>query len=138
MDAANLTDIPVFASLSGSARRALAKVAQQRRVEAGETVFRQGDTADGFYLVLAGSVQVERDGRVISTLRQGDFFGEIGLVGEGTRSASVTAQSAAQLAFIPPRSFTQLARDAPQVMSQIREEVTLRRAWDRVQDHKPG
>ena len=41
-------------------------------------------------------------------------------------------------AFIPPRSFTQLARDAPQVMSQIREEVTLRRAWDRVQDHKPG
>jgi CRP-like cAMP-binding protein len=134
VDDADLKAIPLFSSLSRGARRTLAEAAEERQAAAGETVFSQGDAADGFYVIVEGELEVERDGRVIGTLWPGGFFGEIALVGDGSRSASVTARSPARLVFVPPSAFAELERSAPDAMLRIREAVTLRHAWDRVVD----
>src|SRR4051795_7898486 len=74
----------------------LAQVAVPRTYEAGEAVFREGDTGDTCYIVREGSVRVMRrhsDGRSITLaeLRPGAIFGELAMFGGETRSASVEA-----------------------------------------------
>ena len=88
--------VPLFASLSERDLEQLAQVAVPRSYEAGEAVFREGDTGDTCYVVREGSVRVTRrhsDGRAITLaeLRPGAIFGELAMFGGETRSASVEA-----------------------------------------------
>ena len=76
-----LARVPLFADLSERDLEQLAQVAVPRSYDAGEAVFREGDTGDTCYVVREGSVRVTRrhsDGRVITLaeLREGDKFGE--------------------------------------------------------------
>src|SRR3954463_8605981 len=94
--AALLAQVPLFASLSQRDREQLAQVAVPRSYEAGEAVFREGDSGDTCYVVRQGSVRVTRrhsDGRSITLaeLRPGAIFGELAMFGGETRSASVEA-----------------------------------------------
>ena len=94
--AALLAKVPLFASLSERDLEQLAQVAVPRSYDAGEAVFREGDSGDTHYVVREGSVRVTRrhsDGRVITLaeLRPGDIFGELAMFGGETRSASVEA-----------------------------------------------
>src|SRR5918911_3000277 len=89
-----LGQVPLFSSLSERDLTELAQVAVPRTYEAGEAVFREGDTGDTCYVVRSGSVRVTRrhsDGRAITLaeLRPGDIFGELAMFGGETRSASV-------------------------------------------------
>lgn len=56
----------------------------------GTVVFRQGDEADRFFILVDGGVEIERDGEVLATLGAGAFFGESALLVRGRRSATVT------------------------------------------------
>jgi hypothetical protein len=62
--------------------------------EEGDTIVREGERGDAFYLVLHGAAVVLKDGQVVSRIEQGEFFGEIALVASQTRSASVVAAEA--------------------------------------------
>jgi len=91
-----LARVPLFADLSERELEQLAQVAVPRTYEAGEAVFREGDSGDTCYIVREGSVRVTRrhsDGRVITLaeLRPGAIFGELAMFGGETRSASVEA-----------------------------------------------
>ena len=88
--------VSLFADLSERELEQLAQVAVPRTYEAGEAVFREGDTGDTCYIVREGSVRVTRrhsDGRSITLaeLRPGAIFGELAMFGGETRSASVEA-----------------------------------------------
>jgi CRP/FNR family transcriptional regulator, cyclic AMP receptor protein len=88
--------VPLFADLSERDLEQLAQVAVPRTYEAGEAVFREGDSGDTCYVVREGSVRVTRrhsDGRVITLaeLRPGSIFGELAMFGGEERSASVEA-----------------------------------------------
>src|SRR4051812_50123871 len=89
-----LARVTLFADLSERALEQLAQVAVPRPYEAGEAVFREGDSGDTCYVVREGSVRVTRrhfDGRVITLaeLRPGSIFGELAMFGGEERSASV-------------------------------------------------
>jgi CRP-like cAMP-binding protein len=80
----------------------LQEIAEEMRFEPGNTVFNEGDRADGMYLVLEGTALIVRkavsgDQRVVSTTMPGQSFGEIGLLVERPRQASVIAGSEAPL-----------------------------------------
>ena len=59
----------------------------------GAYVAKQGETGVGFHLVVDGTAEVSKDGAVLTHLGHGGYFGEIGLIDGGTRSATVTATS---------------------------------------------
>lgn len=91
-----LAQVPMFSELSADELRRLAEVAVPRSYEAGEAVFRAGDTGDTCYVVRDGAVRVTRrhtDGRAITLaeLRRGQMFGELALFSGETRSATVEA-----------------------------------------------
>ncbi len=80
----------MLADLSDAEFDHVARAAKLAMVEADTVVFRQGDDADRFFILVDGGVEVERDGEVLATLGPGAFFGESALLVRGARSATVT------------------------------------------------
>ena len=85
-----LSALPVFAGLDERSLQAIAVLARELSGPAGMVLIREGDPATSFYVIVDGTVRVERDGRVIRSLAEGSFVGEIGMVEGSTRTATVT------------------------------------------------
>jgi MFS family permease len=92
-----LRGIPIFAPLPLVTLEQLGSHLSRVKVPAGDVVFHQGDAGDRFYVVEAGEVSVAPDGRPPVTLARGGCFGEIALLREVPRTATVTARTDAEL-----------------------------------------
>ena len=87
-----LRRIPMFAPLPLTVMEHLASSLEHARYEQGTEVITQGDAGNCFYVVASGAVDVVHDGRHVTTLGEGDGFGEIALLRERPRTASVIAR----------------------------------------------
>jgi MFS family permease len=96
---------PIFAPLPGPTLEQLAEALEDVRATDGEEIVRQGAAGDRFYLVKAGTLQVDVDGRRVQTLGPGESFGEIALLRNVPRTATVRAQGAAELYALDRRDF---------------------------------
>lgn len=85
-----LSALPVFAGLDERSLQAIAVLARESSAPAGSVLIREGDPAGSFYVIVRGTVHVERDGRVLRSLSDGGFVGEIGMVEGRSRTATVT------------------------------------------------
>ena len=94
---ARLLDDPVFSPLAAPTIERLARHADRRSIDTGESIVRQGDAGDHYYLVVEGTVAITQDGRQIRALSAGDSFGEIALMRDVPRTASATATSTVEL-----------------------------------------
>ncbi len=89
----SIARVPLFSDLG---RRELERIAdsfKERTLEAGETLTTEGAAGAGFFVIGAGTVTVTVQGEDRGTLGPGDYFGEIALIDEGARTATVVAES---------------------------------------------
>jgi NTE family protein len=112
-----LSRVPLLAALPGDLIDSVAERASTKRVKAGDWLFRAGDPGDALYVVRAGRLQVlaetSRTDAVIRELGRGDALGELALLADEPRSASVRAARDSDLLEIDRAVFEPLLRDSP-------------------------
>jgi CRP-like cAMP-binding protein len=125
---AQLKDVPFFSGLS---KRELAMVAQQTDeidVEAGAVLAREGDFGHEFFVIIDGTAEVVRGGEPIAALGPGEFFGEMALIDDDRRNATVRALSPMKLLVMTRNSFRTVDRSLPQVHATVVEAINQRRS----------
>jgi CRP/FNR family transcriptional regulator, cyclic AMP receptor protein len=125
---AQLKDVPFFSKLS---KRELATVAQQTDevdVDSGAVIAREGDFGHEFFVIIDGTAEVLRGDAPIAELGPGEFFGEMALIDEDRRTATVKALSPMRLLVMTRNSFRTIDRTNPQVHATVIEAINARRA----------
>ncbi len=92
-EGASIGHVPLFSDLAAPDRDAIARLFTHRVFAPAETVVKEGSEAAAFYLIDAGTATVTVQGTFRRTLGPGDYFGEIALLDQGLRSATITADS---------------------------------------------
>jgi CRP-like cAMP-binding protein len=98
-----LRSVKEFAGCTQGQLEEVAGLAERVTVGAGEALTREGRIGREFFFILSGNVAVTRNGRRVSTLGPGEFFGELAAVNPGPRNATVTALSEMEVLIIGPR-----------------------------------
>jgi CRP/FNR family cyclic AMP-dependent transcriptional regulator len=111
--------VPLFARCSRKQLEFLASRTDEVSVAARETLIKQGNPADAFYLLLDGEASVQVDGRDRPALRGGDFFGEISMLDRGPATATVVTTTPVRLMVMSHMQF----RDAIKANDQLLSEV---------------
>jgi ABC-type multidrug transport system fused ATPase/permease subunit len=126
-----LRRIPLLAHLDDDRLATVSRQLVLERFGAGEIVARQGDEGERFYVVARGQVDVllEHDGHVqrMSTLDEGDFFGEMALLGDGFRSATVRTAAASDIYSLSRQDLRALTEREPAIAAALSAAVAERR-----------
>lgn len=126
VDPARLAEVPLFSDLTESERDQLARAAELKTADPGSVFAHEGASGYTFFVVLDGSVDVTRGETHLETLGPGSFFGEMAIVGEGRRNATVTAATPVELLVLFGTEFRKLEDRHPQVADGIRRKVAER------------
>jgi CRP-like cAMP-binding protein len=125
-----LARVPLLAKLNDKARRRVSELATQRVFGSGDYIIRQGESATALYILLRGRVQVERgrDGtvEVLRELGPYAFFGEVALLEDSERTASVKALEETECLLLPFWQFNVLVDEYPQVADVVLRAVIHR------------
>lgn len=127
-----LAGVPLLAGLGRRELEEVGRLADEVDVPAGRVLARQGATADEFFVIIDGTVRCERDDRHLCDLGPGEFFGELAVLGEIPRTATVTATSPARLLVVGHREFHAMLSKYPTVQGAI-----LRSVVQRISLHEP-
>jgi MFS family permease len=121
-----LRGIPMFAPLPQSAIETLARSLVHERVPAGTRILREGQSADRFFIIERGLVTVTQDGRHLRDEAPGEFFGEIGLLRDVPRTATVTAVEDTELWTLAREPFLDAVLGTDAALQAADEIVTRR------------
>jgi CRP/FNR family cyclic AMP-dependent transcriptional regulator len=104
----HLQQVTLFAACSRKDLQKLAHLSEDRRVAAGTTIVIEGESGNDFFVNLDGTARVSRQGRKIATLGPGSGFGELALLEDAPRNATVVADTDMELVVIGQREFAGL------------------------------
>lgn len=118
-----LAGVPLFAGLSKKELGKVAAIADELDFRAGKELIREGGAGREFFILLEGSAQVTRGGKTLATRNAGDFFGEIALVADRPRVATVTTLEPSVALVVTERNFKRLVKQSPEIALKILQAV---------------
>jgi CRP-like cAMP-binding protein len=124
--------VPLFAHCSKKELGLVAQIADEIDLAEGKTLMREGDRGREFFVLVEGSADVRRRNRKVNTLKRGDFFGEIALVSQRPRTATVTTTSPVRALVVTEQSFRSLLDRAPDVQRKVLQALADRVAADSI------
>jgi CRP/FNR family transcriptional regulator, cyclic AMP receptor protein len=125
---ARLNDVPFFSPLKKKELELIARQTDEVDVPAGKVLAQQGTFGDQFFVIEEGTAEVVRDGERLGELGPGDFFGEMALLDEDRRTATVTATTPMTLIVMTRASFRAVEAAMPHVHAVVRAAIEQRRA----------
>ena len=141
MDPEVLTKAPLFAELDDGSAEALEKAMGTLRLSKGEILFREGETEDRLYVVVAGKIKLGRSGsagreNLLAVLGPGQMFGELSVFDPGPRSTTATAVTAVEVRTLEHDELMRWIEGHPEVARSLLAQLAgrLRRAHDVVAD----
>jgi CRP/FNR family transcriptional regulator, cyclic AMP receptor protein len=121
---------PLFSGCSKAELGALATMADELDLREGTVLTREGKPGREFFVLIEGTVAVTRDGKTIAELGAGDWFGEISLLTQTPRTATVTATSPLRVLVVTDRAFRRVVEAMPSIALKVLEKVGERLGHD--------
>jgi CRP-like cAMP-binding protein len=121
-----LSGVPLFAGLSKGQLGQLASIADEIDLPEGKVLIREGERGREFFILVGGEAEVRRKGKKLDTRQAGEFFGEIALVSDVPRVATVTTASPVRALVITDREFRRLLERVPAIALKVLEAVANR------------
>jgi CRP/FNR family cyclic AMP-dependent transcriptional regulator len=122
----SLKCVPLFAGVRDRELGRLAKVMRESRFNEGEAITTEGRSGVGFFLIEDGNATVSLRGEIVRTLGPGDHFGEIALIDEGPRSATVTATTDLRCRGMAAWEFRSFVQEHPEVAWPLLQTLAAR------------
>jgi CRP-like cAMP-binding protein len=119
----DLVGIPLFDTLDADGRAAIAPWFELEDVSPGVKLIGEGASGYSFFVLRAGTATVTINGIEVRTLGAGDFFGELAILGDGQRTATVTAASPSQVLVLFGTEFRQLQQEHPEIAATIESNL---------------
>lgn len=118
--------VPLFAECSKKELKEVAGIADEIDLREGKELTTQGKPGREFFVLVEGSADVKKSNRRINQLGPGDFFGEISLVKQSPRTATVIATTPVRALVITDRSFRSLMEHQPQIQGKVMSALAAR------------
>jgi CRP-like cAMP-binding protein len=114
-----LRGIPLFAQCSKRDLGAISGIADEIDLNEGKELTRQGRPGREFFVLVDGTADVIKNNRKVNSLKSGDFFGEVALVHNAPRTATVKASSPVRALVITERNFKRLLDEQPEIQGKV-------------------
>jgi CRP-like cAMP-binding protein len=111
--------VGLFSACSKAELGRIAGAADDLSLPAGAVLMREGERGREFVVIVEGSVDVRKDGALLRTMGPGDFAGEIALVANVPRTATVVATTPVRLLVLSDRAFARLIQETPSIASKV-------------------
>jgi CRP/FNR family cyclic AMP-dependent transcriptional regulator len=121
-----LRSASLFAGLSRKELTELAKVTEDVDLDTGKVLCKEGQTGQEFFVIMQGEVEITRRGKKLATRGSGEFFGEIALVEDVPRTATVTARTPLRFFVLTRRNFLRLLDEQPRVERKVMRALARR------------
>jgi len=124
----HLTQVPLFSACSKDELRKLSRRTTDIPIAEGHVLVKEGDRGLEFFVIVSGRARVSRRGRKVGELGPGDFFGELALLIDSERNATVTALTPMEAIVLSRREFEAALADAPRMTRRIMSGMAQRLA----------
>ncbi len=121
-----LRKAPLFEGLSKKELGQLARVSEDLEIPAGTTLTKEGEIGHEFFVIVDGETEVKRKGKNIGTRGAGDFIGEIALIEQVPRTATVTAKTDLRVFVLTSKDFHHLLEENPNVERKVLRTLAKR------------
>ncbi len=121
-----LSKVPLLAGLDRKDLEQVGRLADEVDLPEGRVVARQGTSGEEFFVIIEGTVRIERDGEHLRDEGPGDFFGELAMLGKVPRTATATCVTPCRLLVVGHREFNSLLSNYPSIQGAVLHAVAQR------------
>ena len=118
-----LENVPLFSDMKSKELKRISQAMTEKRAEPGQTITEEGKKGVGFFVIESGTARVSVNGEEKRTLGPGDYFGEIALISDVPRTATVTAETPLRCWALAPWDFRPLVQENAKVAWRLLDSV---------------